>query len=357
MATPLADLELSRSAGQDTRTASSVRAQPRQRREDLDRAKGLAILLVVFGHIVAREQPLGAEWYEVLKDGIYQFHMPFFMYLSGYVTFLSGSARVAGRDWPAFVGKRAYRLLIPFLLFGLMIVAGKLLAARYIHVDNLPESPMSALTALIWDTDRSPALSVWYIAVLFVMCAITPPLMALVRGRTWVLVAIALILYAAPVPHVMYLNRVATYFPFFLLGGLAAEGSDRWLRTVDRSTWFALAALLASVFVVMTLNLGIKVGLLVCGILSMPALHGLVRQSPLSRSAVLLWLGSLSFVIYLLNTPFIGTVKGVLLREFSWDYENFLWFAPVLMLAGILGPIATKRWLLSRVPALDKMTS
>lgn len=55
---------------------------------DIERAKGLAILLVVFGHVVAREAPAGNEWYTFSKSAVYSFHMAFFMFLSGLVFFM-----------------------------------------------------------------------------------------------------------------------------------------------------------------------------------------------------------------------------------------------------------------------------
>ena len=58
---------------------------PHRYRPDIDRAKGLAILLVVFGHLMASGYPRGNAWYDTAKDIVYTFHMPFFMYLSGTV--------------------------------------------------------------------------------------------------------------------------------------------------------------------------------------------------------------------------------------------------------------------------------
>ncbi len=46
--------------------------------------------------------------------------MPFFVYLSGYVFSLAGKQAVA--DYGGFLRDRAMRLLLPFLLFGLLIV-------------------------------------------------------------------------------------------------------------------------------------------------------------------------------------------------------------------------------------------
>ena len=109
--------------------------------------------------------------------------MPFFMYLSGYVVFMTGAARITPSKWPAFTGNRAYRLLLPFVLFGLAILVGKLVTSHFIVVDNLPGSLDQGLWGLVWNTDSSPAESVWYIAVLFALSILTPPLLWVLRGR------------------------------------------------------------------------------------------------------------------------------------------------------------------------------
>jgi fucose 4-O-acetylase-like acetyltransferase len=332
--------------------------QPRARREDLDRAKGLGIALVVVGHIVAKTPPQDNEWYVVLHTAVYQFHMPFFMYLSGYVTFLSGAARTAPTAWPKLFVSRAYRLLLPFFLFGLATVAGKMIASHFIHIDSLPSSVSEAFRGLFWDTDRSPAISVWYIAVLFVFCIATPLILRLVGDRTVALFVFGAILCALRVPHVMYLDTIAHFYLFFILGGMAADAGQRWLDFVDRFTWLSLCALLLAIIAVLWPLDGLSriSKLLICGPISMPALHGLIRKPIFSNSRVLLTLGTFSFVIYLLNTPCIGLVKGMLLKVASWDGANFLFFAPCLTLAGLLGPILIKRWLLRRIGPLDRIT-
>src|SRR6516165_3886939 len=43
----------------------------REWRPDIEQAKGLAILLVVFGHLVARQDPEGVHWYEPLRRAVY----------------------------------------------------------------------------------------------------------------------------------------------------------------------------------------------------------------------------------------------------------------------------------------------
>jgi len=151
---------------------------------DLDRAKGIAILLVVFGHLVPQEDPTGVTWYDPLRIGIYLFHMPFFMYLSGYVTFWSGAASTAIARWPRLVLKRAQRLLLPFFGFGCFILAAKLVAVRIMHVDNVPGGLGAGLDSLLLHTAHSPAMSVWYIGVLFIYAIATPLLLRLPRLRS-----------------------------------------------------------------------------------------------------------------------------------------------------------------------------
>jgi fucose 4-O-acetylase-like acetyltransferase len=342
------------------RVAKNVRCElvVTSRRLDLDRAKGLGILLVVIGHLVARTAPAGADWYIVLKHALYHFHMPFFMYLSGYVVFLTGAARTPPSKWLGFTSRRMYRLLLPFVLFGLVILLGKLIASHFIQVDNLPDSLGQGLEGLVWNTDSSPAESVWYLIVLFALSVLTPPLLWMLRGRVAYLLALALILYVLPVPHVMYLDRVARFMSFFVMGGLAADAGKSWLDLIDRYFAAALVALLVALSLSLTVfaTWNPDVALFVCGTLSMPALHGLVRHRYFATSSLLLTLGVYSLVIYLLNTPFIGLVKGAMLKVLPWDGANFLLYAVVLTAAGTVLPILLKRHLLDRVPALRRMT-
>jgi len=353
-----------------TSNAAAPTAAPYVRRAtrlgDLDRTKGIAILLVVFGHLVARQTPPDVTWYDPLRIVVYLFHMPLFMYVSGYVTFVSGAARTPLRDWGRLAGKRATRLLGPFLLFGLAILCAKLLASQFAAVDNVPPDLSDGLRELVWDTQHSPATSVWYIAVLFVFCIATPPLLAIDPSRT-ALLAVAVVLYFLPLPPLLYLDRVGTYFLFFVVGGLAADAGTRWLRIVDAARWPALAGLAAVTFLVASGHITFhwtegqqgfpyKWALLIAGMLSLPAIHGLLRHAPFANSGTLARLGRYVFVIYLLNTPFIGITKAVLLKLMAWDGAHFLLIATLLMLAGTCGPILTKRLLLRRVPVLDRMT-
>ncbi len=317
--------------------------------------------MVVAGHLVPASSQFPADngWYFNLREWLYEFHMPFFMFLSGYVTFLSGAAYTRAEDWFTLTRRRAGRLLVPFLIFGLGIVAGKWLASELFHVDNLPNSGSRALMGLVWNTDESPATSVWYVAVLFVYCVMTPVLLRLCRAQALPLSIAAVCLYFVPIPHVLYLDRVGTYYVFFVIGGVCVQCEGGWLAGIDRHVGW-LCALFAGVTIFLMLppadGINWHTKMLIAGMLSIPALHGLVRRPALINSRFLRWLGFYSFIIYLLNTPFIGLIKGMMFKLLSWDGANFLLYAVLLMAGGIMGPVLVKREIFRRIPAIDRMT-
>lgn len=328
------------------------------RRLDIDRAKGLAIILVVFGHIVARQDPAHVEWYQPLRRAVYAFHMPFFFYLSGMVSCLAGHAKIPPAAWPALARSRARRLLVPFLLMGSLIICGKIIASHFIFVDNAPHGLIAGLIDLVWTPIRSPAYSLWYLAALFALSLLTPILIWVLRGRlTLVLLAFALLEFTRP-PLQLYLADIARYGLFYAIGLCAGAQGPTWTTWIDR--WRRpLLGLFAAGFTAIALagkTWPFDLRLIVFGIIAMPALHALVRSPWLSSDRSLSAIGRYSLMIYLFNTIFIGLAKGLLLHLTTWNGDHFPGFLCALMAAGMLGPILLKRTVIRAIPALDRMT-
>ncbi len=330
-------------------------AGSRERRLDLDRAKGIAILLVVFGHIVAAEPPVGVEWYDQVRYAIYRFHMPFFLYLSGTVVWLTGALNTPPDGLMQLASRRAQRLLVPFFLFGLLILAGKLVAQHVVHVDNRPEGILGGLEDLFVTTERSPATSVWYLWVLFVCSVAAPPLWR--WAGAWGLVTAGLVLVALEPPPIIYFDRFARHAVFFALGVLVASRQEALLPLFRRhlALWWALFA--ATIAAAMLGWLPGDLSLLVCGTAAIPALHGLMFAPAVSRLSWPLLLGRYTMAIYLFNTIAIGLTKAVLLElGIGWTAEGFWVHAPALTLAGLLLPILGKVLVLRHIRPLDRMT-
>ena len=331
---------------------------PTPRRQDIDRAKGLAIVLVVFGHLVARADPLGVIWYEPLRRAVYAFHMPFFLYLSGVVAVFSGALYTRPENWTALLCAKARRLLIPFFAIGLLIVFGKLLAQHFLYVDNHTPSLGAGLANLVWHTVDSPAGCIWYLFVLFLLSVLAPVLVWANFGELYYLLIAAFILYCAKLPPYLYLDQFGKYAIFFCIGVFAASRDERWTEFVNRR-WrplFLLFLLILALIAGFGKYWPVKPELFLVGILSLPALHGLVRHSPIRSAPMLLWLGENCFVIYLFNTIFIGIAKALLLRMTDWNGSHFLFFAPVMMLSGIFGPVLLRQVLFKQVGILDRYT-
>ncbi|TDH64480.1 acyltransferase [Dankookia rubra] len=346
----------------DAVPAAGAARPPRERRLDLDRAKGYAILLVVAGHLVANTPPEGSGWYEPLRYALYRFHMPFFLYLSGTVAVLSGVLRAQSAAWPRLVLRRAERLLLPFFGIGLLILGAKLVAMQALVVDNPPDGLWGGLVDLLWDTSHSPATSVWYLLVLF-LCTLAA--MVLLRSGigTTGLVLLGLALQFVDVPPVAYLDRFARFFLFFAAGAWVAERQNRLLPLMDRrqGLWWLLfgLALVASmsVWVDLPWYINDRWSLVLCGLLCIPALHGLIRRPPLSRLGWPVTLGRYAMVIYLFNTLAIGAAKAGLIRlGIAYTAANFPLHLATAMVAGVFLPLLVKQLVLRRAPLLDRLT-
>ena len=322
---------------------------------DIERAKGPAIILVVIGHVVARQPPAHNEWYVTLKEAIYAFHMPFFMYLGGLVFFHVGDAVSPRPSYGAYLIRRAERLLVPFLSLGMLILLAKLVAERFVHVDNTPAGFWDGLGSLFWHTEQSPATSVWYIFVLFVYCGMTPILIRLSQGRLWPALLLAVVLHCLTVPQIAYLNRVAYFLVYFLIGCVAGKYRAQTMAFIDKT--LPISGVVFSVSLVLAAT-GIEPELTgeICALSSLAFIHGLMRADWSNRATALVWLGKYSFVIYLFNTLTIGLAKGMLLKIAPWDGINFLSFFPILLLSGLMGPVLLKKIGLDRFPVLARLT-
>lgn len=327
----------------------------RARLEDIDLAKGLAIILVVWGHIVAGPTPPGNDWYAQTKYFVYLFHMPFFMFLSGVVAGYGYQSMATLGAWSNFVKKKLVRLLPAYVIFGAIIVIGKLIAVKFVFVDNVPSSLWGGLWDVLTMPLNSGAKSLWFIYVLFFFYLTLHPWMMLCRQRLLPLLVIAFILQFVNAPEVLLLGTYVKFLFFFILG-LAAGIHQPHFRYILQKAGFSSVALFLGA-VVLAYSMPTLPGKLIVGTASIPALLYLINQlrSDKLKQAIGLC-GRYSFVIYLLNTICIGVIKALGLKIHAWDNHAFLAFAPALLIGGVMLPIYIKKWIFSRTPLLDRIT-
>ena len=318
---------------------------------EIDAAKGLAIILVVFGHIVARTPPADNEWYVVTKEALYSFHMAFFMYLSGIIFFLNARATDSIREYTVQVWKRFVRLMPAYFLFAGIVFLAKVGAQNLLHVDN-PVSGLNDLINILLYPTESISAFLWYIYILFLFCTAGLAFISLIKKPFLLMIGIGIALLFVPQTAFLGMNHFCKYFLFFSLGGLAIQQWAAYSIIVDR-TW-KLATVL---FIFLLVSSSYKgYGWIFIALISLIALHGLCKQG-LPLKNLLTVIGRMSFPIYLMNTLCIGFVKAVMLKFISWDGLNFFFFAPILTLAGLWGPLLVKKHIIRRVKWLDKITT
>lgn len=331
----------------------------RQRLPELDLAKGLAIFLVVLGHLGSRSQPLDNAWYEYVTVFIYEFHMPFFVFLSGTVFQITFKPAANLAEFGRFVKLRAMRLLPAFVAFALLIWAAKMLASGVVHVDNVRGADVTELLNIFVRPTESVATSLWYIYVLFQLTVVSAVVLTLTGGRLWPLVFGAAILTGAfhltTITTFLAASAVCEFALFFALGAVFAKYYAT-LSVAVRSRSLLFYSLFAFSFVAM-LVVPHPASKAVIGAFSLPALFAFASsfQSQHDRS-ILLTLGEYTFTIYLLNTLFIGAVKAVMIKLGVWDGRSFLVCFPIVLAAGVIGPILVHKLVFSRVPLIARYT-
>lgn len=328
----------------------------KQRHVYIDRTKGLAILLVVLGHLIAREPPPGpgAEWYVLLKHGIYAFHMPLFMAVSGLVYGLSWRPGSTVADDLRDGRRRALRLLPSYLLFGLLIFFGKLaFQSMGSSVDNRVQGAADLLDLVLRPSD-SFCTFLWYIYALAVLYFAFPLAFRAVHGQVAWLLPVTLAFFWLPTSHWFAWDRLQQFSVFFVAGVLAGrhhEAAQRWLGRLWVPALLVFAALMPWA------ARDVPAARWSAAALSVLALPGLMRATARWPLGFFETMGRYTLIIYLTNTIFIGLVKVAAVRAGVWQASNFWLIALVMTVAAVGGAIALKRWLLPRVPPLDRITT
>lgn len=311
---------------------------------EIERAKGIGILLVLWGHLVALNSLGEPEWYTRSKGMIYLFHMPFFIYLSGMAFFLSNSHLKTGKAYFRMIWQRANRLLVPFFAFGLLMVIGKYLFSKFAYVTNAPTEISDGIWHMFFETNESSAISIWYIFVLFLYSATTPLVLFVLRYRVALTLLLALPVSIYPLGDNFYLDRASAYLLFFFVGGASALGWPKVKPLILRYWWVFLPAFM---FCLLTFDRSEAWHTLVTGMLSIPIL---MKVSFVSSSSFdfLIWIGERSFIIYLWNTITIGIAKSIYVKLSSFIEIPFWLLLCYLMIAGLFGPLSIG-WLYQKI--------
>lgn len=126
-----------------------------------DYAKGIGIILVVYGHLLSSGFHAGlnipGRFFDLSDSIIYGFHMPLFFLLSG--LFVETSVRHRGTR--SYLGNQLRRLVYPYFIWSILQVSVEVLFSSYTHKGT----GLSNLFAIVYQ----PWGQFWFIYVLFLM--------------------------------------------------------------------------------------------------------------------------------------------------------------------------------------------
>ena len=262
----------------------------------IDIARGLGIILVVWGHVIRANIDLGSNPLMMEEDRwLYSFHMPLFFVLAGlflWPNIEKGRIRFLRNRWLAIIW--------PYILWSLILGIVEIAATRYVN------SPMNVVDLL--RIPFAPIEQFWFLYALLIcqlVCVMAFPSI----WRLWLLSAAGIILLFTIGGDWIGI-RAMTYLPFVAVGVTAAHSFDALSRSsklarfgVSASGWALLAIVLVFVpspasslpFKIIA-GLGGSVGCI--GIATLLSRW----KNPLADALSLL--GQASLVIYILHTLF-----------------------------------------------------
>lgn len=294
----------------------------------LDSLKGIAILLVIAGHVLMLiDSPSNMFW----KNIIYSFHMPLFMFLGGLILY----GRV-GQDKLRWIVGKWFHFMIPAIAFALIYWtwSPSLLNLSLISGLSLEFPSMNGFLQYMYVniyTGMTPT-PVWFLWSLFCLYLLT--LIVEKYKRWWVPVVIVVVLNLIPFDS-FGLVSVKWYSLFFFGGYLVSKYRyvlSGWMKILS------VAGFLLLVFVMITNMIDTNEVWLLWAHKFFIAIFGIGFVFTISdwiQSKLLIYLGSASMGIFLIHTLFNRITDNVAINFFfamfiSVAVYELLLRAPVL---------------------------
>jgi fucose 4-O-acetylase-like acetyltransferase len=322
----------------------------------VDAARGLAILLVVFGHaaggLIDARGPGSLVALRYVFLAIYTFHMPVFFFLSG--LFVEQRLR---KSTGAFLRKLLTTIVWAYFLWS--FVQFSIIFAMGSLVNHPASNYWRTILALPW----SPVSQFWFLQALFLIHLLAILAWRLGGSRAVLSAALLLKLVATFVPSTPALSLAAANAPYYAIGMvLGWERASHLLERAPAQLRSIIFAGAAATFWLLCSNAdSIQPFINVenagsAGIAKLAWIPAMLPAALLGGAALLLaaellprlpghvgraieFLGSMSMPIYLLHVLFVAGTRIVLLRLGLGD----LAVMPALVAAGIAGPLLVRR--------------
>ncbi|EOU1761221.1 acyltransferase family protein [Clostridium perfringens] len=183
----------------------------------IDNSKGLLIFLVVLGHSLEFIRK-DYEVARLLYVFIYEFHMPVFVFISGY---LSKNVEKGRRN-------AVRNFLTPFLLFNIIWNLITLVGPLFLR-GEFTELPSEQVFSFF-----TPGWALWYIFAMFLWKILLPDLLKFKNIFILSIIAGIFVKLSGEFGSYMALSRTITFAPFFLAGYYSSEEKLKRFRKFTR---------------------------------------------------------------------------------------------------------------------------
>lgn len=298
-----------------------------------DYARGIAIVLVVFGHIVwglnfSGIVPAG-HWLLATNYAIYTFHMPIFFLLAG-----TNAASSIGKD--GFFHGKVKTILYPYLLWSLLQGIAQVGMSgstnRPLHLSDLAPS-------ILW----APLGQLWFLYALF-LCHVFA---RLTHSAQIPVAAVALAAYAVGKYFALgILSDALSFFLFYAAGLLMAQHLKGFVERLVSAPWLAVTFVGAVVAIYTAMRLGAydaptALPAAVFGMLFLLQVSALAARS--GRLRIIEMLGVASMPIYLMHI-IAGSGARIILAKMGM--VNLWMHLSIGLALGILLPLIAQRCLI-----------
>ena len=174
--------------------------------------QAFGIILVVIGHA-----NISGTW---LRTWIYEFHMPLFMFISGFLMKYSLKTDYEDVNLCEFIKKKLYRLLIPYFVINIIALYPKILmndfASRPVEV-----SWFGIIQSFIYPWDNT-IIFFWFLPTLFLIFVISASLLKLFKSDIPIIILMAVSIvcqiFNLEFTKFLNINGVIIYFSWWGFG-------------------------------------------------------------------------------------------------------------------------------------------
>ena len=275
----------------------------------VDKLKGYACFLVLFGHVIMGIRVAGINipgFFEGVERFIWSFHVPLFLFLSGAVYKMTGEWR-GKKTKLGFIINKLLSLGIPYVVFSAVYIT----INSFVGEANTNSSIKDILS--IWKT---PVAQYWFLYALFFLFCIW----ALLSGifKNWQITALMVGLgYLAPYFGISLGSFDVVFYSALAFGAGTFLNFSKLTRIPVTAKMFIvlshIAVCTACILIGKEGTPIIKEILLLYGIYSSIMFISLIQDIKLV-SKFLLFINKYSFQTYLLHTIFTAGIRIILLR-------------------------------------------